>query len=449
MIKEKRIKVFTFVILLFVLNGVCSIDNLNVPHLLHLSRNSGDSDEEVCIAFDEDAHSAVEFSFPIPEDETQLPKTVTTYLPSQSASYNCDFEEDHQCIKIWNLQNWKIPTYTSKNYIPILDSRWEDFSTYFITNKTKVSDQRVEVLRNANIGVSVRSNDAVDILLCEGFNPKSYPCYTITLGGNTKRDVYITKDETAEKLSEYKSSSPILSVDEWKTFNIFLSKTGQINFKENNREISYINVTDPNPLNILYLFMNSTSSALWKIHKNHFLFTNASQYVSFGPLLNVTSSTFCLSMYLMMCQNCSIYFYRTIHDSKEIIFEKRGFGDDRIAQEWVYVRVIVENVTDDNIQLFVKTNSNAADRFWAIDNIRNCVKNEFKMIRLSKSDFTKRNDFARMSFSCHSLNFPKWSPKREIVSSTEMDRFARTLRCAAGTWSAGGVMDLKLFTSLG
>lgn len=69
----RRTKVLVFVILLFAVNGVYSAVNSKFPNLLHLATNNGN--EEVCVAFDEDAYSAVEWYYPIPEDETQLPKT--------------------------------------------------------------------------------------------------------------------------------------------------------------------------------------------------------------------------------------------------------------------------------------------------------------------------------------------------------------------------------------
>lgn len=57
---------------------------------------------------------------------------------------------------------------------------------------------------------------------------------------------------------------------------------------------------------------------------DQFLYTNTSQVVPFGPLLNVSSSTLCLSMYLMMCRNCSFYIYKDIDNDKEIVFEEHG-----------------------------------------------------------------------------------------------------------------------------
>lgn len=67
-----------------------------------------------------------------------------------------------------------------------------------------MNENRFEIPKDSNIGISIRSGDTVDILLCEGFNPASYPCYTITLGGSTKKDVYVRKYGTNNNLSEYK-----------------------------------------------------------------------------------------------------------------------------------------------------------------------------------------------------------------------------------------------------
>lgn len=43
---------------------------------------------------------------------------------------------------------------------------------------------------------------------------------------------------------------------------------------------------------------------------------------------------------------------------------------------------------------------------------------EFKISKLSKSEFTKKNDFENTIFSCHSLKFPEWRPKRQLISTT-------------------------------
>lgn len=64
-----------FVIFLFALRAVSSTDNLNVPSLVQLIKRNGNSDEGFCIAFDDEAYSAIEWSYPIPENEIELPKT--------------------------------------------------------------------------------------------------------------------------------------------------------------------------------------------------------------------------------------------------------------------------------------------------------------------------------------------------------------------------------------
>ncbi|KAK9736557.1 hypothetical protein QE152_g12414 [Popillia japonica] len=413
LIREKRTKVLVFVILLFAVNGVYSAVNSKFPNLLHLATNNGN--EEVCVAFDEDAYSAVEWYYPIPEDETQLPKTDASYLPLPSTEYGCNFEEGRQCNKIWDLKNWTISIFTANNYIPIFDTRWDGFKIYVITNKTKINDNGFVIPEDANIGLSIRSAGSVDILLCKGFDPKSYPCYTITLGGNNHTEISIKKQGVKEKLSTYSNDFPILAEHEWKNFGLLVSKTGQIHLNEANTGNSYINVTDPKPFETLFLFMNSTSPSLWKIHKNQFLYTNTSQVVPFGPLLNVSSSTLCLSMYLMMCRNCSFYIYKDIDNDKEIVFEEHGANNSTLPTEWKHVKIIVENFTENAVQLYVKTKSNATDRFWAIDDVRTCHKNEFKINRLTKSDFAKTIDFVKAPYSCHTLNFPEWRPKRKLL----------------------------------
>lgn len=138
----------------------------------------------------------------------------------------------------------------------------------------------------------------------------------------------------------FQGEFPLISVDEWKHFQLYLTSDGRIRLMEINKELFHLSNLPLVKHKILYLLVNSSSPALWKIHKSkhyfsllyktfniyhgisdYFLSTNVSQYTEFGPALNVTSSSLCLSMYLTMCKSCSIYFYKTVGMDKEIVFE--------------------------------------------------------------------------------------------------------------------------------
>lgn len=130
------------------------------------------------------------------------------------------------CSHTWLLstEKWSLKT----DFGLILDTRWEGiiipiklnihssvilaFPTLLTTNKTE--KEYYEVMHsNFNFGFSVRSSGNVEVLLCEGWNPNSYPCYCISMGNEENRVVSLrkigVKDEfgkKGEKLDSYKVS---------------------------------------------------------------------------------------------------------------------------------------------------------------------------------------------------------------------------------------------------
>lgn len=69
------------------------------------------------------------------------------------------------------------------------------------TNKTE--KEYYEVTQSSfNFGFSVRSSGNVEVLLCEGWNPKSYPCYYINMGDVVNKMVYLRKIDSMEDLKK-------------------------------------------------------------------------------------------------------------------------------------------------------------------------------------------------------------------------------------------------------
>lgn len=72
-----------------------------------------------------------------------------------------------------------------------------DFPTTLTTNKTE--KEYYEVKASFNFGFSVRAAGNVEVLLCEGWNPKSYPCYYVSMGD---RMVYLRKIGSIDELGK-------------------------------------------------------------------------------------------------------------------------------------------------------------------------------------------------------------------------------------------------------
>lgn len=123
--------------------------------------------------------------------------------------------------------------------------------------------------------------------------------------------------------------------DEWRNFNVSFGEGGELQLVDVSRNDIFVNYTDTNPLKPLYLFVNS-SSALWKVHQSKyvnvaspgdtyfthilisdsFLSSDVPGVSKFGPAINVTSSTTCLSFYVTLCRTCTMKFYHVTGDMK-------------------------------------------------------------------------------------------------------------------------------------
>lgn len=135
-------------------------------------------------------------------------------MPDVDSNYSCTFEKGNLCSHTWLLTTEK---WTIKNdFDLILDTRWEgnssqtsyhlvssiilDFPTILTTDKTE--KEYYEVKSSFNFGFSVRSSGNVEVLLCEGWNPRSYPCYYVNMGDATNRMVSLRKIDSAEQLGK-------------------------------------------------------------------------------------------------------------------------------------------------------------------------------------------------------------------------------------------------------
>ena len=148
----------------------------------------------------------------------------------------------------------------------------------------------------------------------------------------------------------------VLVEDEWRSFNVSFSEGGQLRFVDVLKNDKFVDYTDKNPLRPLYLFVNS-SSALWKVHQSKHVNVVPPEYIyivhdlisdrflssdlpgvsKFGPAINVTASTTCLSFYVTMCPTCGMTFYHMTGDVKHPLL--KVYGNSTVSTDFGQIRV--------------------------------------------------------------------------------------------------------------
>ncbi|KAJ3636464.1 hypothetical protein MTP99_000011 [Tenebrio molitor] len=128
-------------------------------------------------------------------------------------------------------------------------------------------------------------------------------------------------------------------------------------------------------------------NALWKIHKVEFIYTNKETHkVQLGPSFSPTEDYICVSMYLLMCDYCKVKL--TLLDASNVEVIEQDFNQ-LVSSEWREIKFISESkrYQHNKFKLLVSTIGGTRDqRFWAIDRVRLCQKEEFRMISLTKKE---------------------------------------------------------------
>lgn len=141
-------------------------------------------------------------------------------------------------------------------------------------------------------------------------------------------DVYSDWVYTFETHSLFQHYTHALSEHEWRNFKVSFDETNStLTLKEIGSDKIILSYTDENPLKLLYLFVRSSTPALWKIHESEFYvllffisslwnvyFLDQFMYAeeegtsNFGPPIKISSSDLCVSLYAFMCNDCSMDF---------------------------------------------------------------------------------------------------------------------------------------------
>lgn len=380
--------------------------------------------ESICIAEANVLNTGIGWIFPIESDIEKLPKIDNEYVPNINKELNCNFVKTEHCNNFWKLDGWHHSKVEAFAYKPILDTRWESFPTYLTSNKTKEFSTRIDIPDSFEVGISIRAAKNAEILICEGWDPHNYPCYYLNIGSSDNKQIFLRKYESLPnklskndtKLAKYKSESGILSEDEWKNYALRLYENGTLTLLDIHRNILLINYR-AKPIKPINLLMRSKFyNALWKIHKNEYIYTNTAKTIPFGPTFQIYGNNLCVALYVALCKNCGMSFFIKYNDQQKILKEIQNKGDEI---EWKEIKLLYSNILDDNLQLFVETkflNDTNRTGFWAVDDVRICIENELKVSRLLTLKSLKETQ--KTPPTCQVLNYPIWRPSHHVFSSS-------------------------------
>lgn len=427
--KRFAILLVFFQVLLFVVRA-----SINLTYIL---KREPDKIQPSCIAEELERYTAVGWVYPIPASEDKLPKITTKYIPKINSDYNCNFSKNDKCNQRWALRDWQIDDNSTKTREFIADGRWEDLTTILISNNTKEFEHRYDIEAAQSNGFSVRSWGPVEIFLCSGWNPRSYPCYYFHM---SRRTVYLSKfhmldnetDYSTTKLKSYEAFSNIISDDEWRSFEVSVDQTGKIILTDKNLDRVVIEYVDSEPLKPMYLLMRSQNSSLWRISESHFMFTRTSQISRLGPQLHTTYKDLCISMYVATCSNCEMSFFY-LNGTARHILKYVGPTDEK----WMEVKLKQENIGISKFNIFVETKfiheeKEKGEGWWAYDNVRVCNENEVKVSYLTLYETFAPDDLTVDSISCQLVRKPNWRPIK--LEYDEISDFPSVKTASNETW---------------
>lgn len=383
----------------------------------------------ICIGEGEVLNSAIAWIYPLVDSPKDLPRIDSNYLPISNNEYNCNFGKSKSCSSKWETDKWKVSEFDMHSFKPILDSRWENFPTYLTSNLTEEFNVRLDIPNVFEIGISIRAAKNAEIFLCEGWSPQRHACYYINIGGPDNKQSLLRKykngipdkfSKNDTKLAKYKHEVGVLSDEDWKTFSLSLDTNGTIKLNECTDNVTIINYNDKNPLKPINVIVRSKNEkALWKIHKNEYIFTTKKNMSKFGPELQLYGSRLCISLHVSICKYCGLRFFAFFNGEKKILNDiAKDNGSDELL--WEELKLIHSNIFNNSVQIYVETyftkKVERENGFWAIDDIRMCWENEIRMTKLVLDNVTDK-DFEKSHITCEVLKNPMWRPIHVVASN--------------------------------
>ncbi|XP_025831689.1 uncharacterized protein LOC108741364, partial [Agrilus planipennis] len=414
-IRRKRVKVLLLVLMLIFLTFTKGNAS---PNLLSVIKNAEIPYEAVCISDENVENSGLTWIFPIPETQEDLPNIETKYVPNIENEYSCDFSVANKCLKQWKMSGWNFSE-NNESFHSVLDSRADAFSTIYTSNTTKEFHERIEIPQEFNLGISLRSSHYGEIFFCEGWNPYSYPCYYLNIGGDDGKTITLKKIKglskeilnSNENLGNFEGEI-VISAYEWKSYKIAFNKNGTFEIIDLVLEKSLLRYSDPNKLKPIYLLLRSRSPALWKIHKIRYIYTTTPGMTKLGPTLNLNSKNLCISMFLSMCKNCSFTFSLVTEAKQEVVLlTVKNDDQNEKGEKWKQVELKKNDLVSSSVKLHVKTEitGNAEKPFWAVSNVRVCNSKEIRS-SIFVYNTTKNKLRPEYDLACQFLRHPTWRP---------------------------------------
>ncbi|KYB26638.1 receptor-type tyrosine-protein phosphatase F isoform X2 [Tribolium castaneum] len=355
-------------------------------------------DEYYCITNSSNALSWVD------EDTSQdIHFKASRFIPSPTEknlwSVSCNSKNDQSPLG-WNCE-------TALSGTVILDRRWEDLQEYKTDYNEESNDNMSNVKLFINIPItleenftlplSIRIKENAHIYLCDGKDPPNSNCYWISIGTGALKKTILQKCSSSQGASDKKENcfkqravfaNENLNSAYWTHFRLFKTAKTLLFTYENNgksKEIFSCCNEDNKIFSTTNLIISSTNFVgRWKFHQiTYYKTTKAQNDTPFGSPLKPIGDSVCISVFINMCESCQITFKLTNQENRILIKKTYGYEKD-----WREIRFNTDEIKD-IVTLLVSTHITTKEenqnQFWALDNMKQCHRDGFRMISLDKS----------------------------------------------------------------
>ncbi|XP_076285728.1 uncharacterized protein LOC143211702 [Lasioglossum baleicum] len=321
---------------------------------------------------------------------TNLEEVTPFQNPNQPRSrslLDCDLNWNDNCTSSWSTEGWGRTSSFKTPMGPVLDRRWEEFEEVWMTSTSHYKAWRIQ-----SFAVSIRGTADANIFLCE----HNEFCYWIIIGyiRNTKSVIRKCKQNDLHSTSsiEEMSCNPVrdviahraLSPFEWKTFVVTWNKsTGIISVYDSERMIltfvdSEKRLSKQDAEHYAELLMYSNTKTTYRLHNYNFLNTTDRDAVLASPVLNVTTTNFCVEMAIGLCAECQLELTlvdavtKKVEHTLEVIVGRPTIHG---LPAWRYVRINKSiSLENSKVKLRMVTiqRQETPNPLWAVANVRSC-----------------------------------------------------------------------------
>ncbi|CAG9818741.1 unnamed protein product [Phaedon cochleariae] len=337
----------------------------------------------------------------------------SSFYPPTSDPYHfaCDFDGD--CRNSWTSNTkWNsITSLDSPVNEYVTDRRWEDLLLTITVpangNKSELDFYPMDFsIRNGSsftIPLSVRGKQDGNIFLCDDETqpPSASNCYWIMLAAfdgersairKCKRYQIPHENNVWTGLNLCKTfrvvNKTIGALDEniWRHFKIM--KHGfTLKVLRGNEDFLEFHDNETNTINPQKIWLHSKVNVLWKVHQYKYLYSDSEGNDQLGPSFQLQQNTLCISMFMALCDTCSLTLIIKINKKKTLL--KETFNTTNGV--WREIKVIydISKGTGGELSMFPIRIQNSPDTdrgMWALDDVRLCKKDEFRYVKSGKTN---------------------------------------------------------------